>query len=263
VSLVSEALKKAEREAAARAARGGGPPQPFEAPLQPYRAPRASRFHASRWTLVGGLLLIAGLALGWWSTARKASVKGVVRATPEALAAPAPTHPATTRETTQGATAAQQVPAPLAQAISSPGVEPAAVSGPEGTSESTLTEPARPPLPKTTQQQPPPSPSASAPRALPTPAPPAPAAPAAAAARPAAKPSGGPGEYLRRVDFADGSSLELGGIVYSEAAPFCYLNGRLVGIGEFVLGRRIDRIERDKVVLTGDDGTLVLRLKPN
>jgi hypothetical protein len=66
---------------------------------------------------------------------------------------------------------------------------------------------------------------------------------------------------LRRADFADGTSLELGGIVYSEAAPFCYLNGRLVGVGEFVLGRRIDRIERDKVVLSGDDETIVVRLK--
>ena len=82
-----------------------------------------------------------------------------------------------------------------------------------------------------------------------------------APAAPAKKPSSGPGDYLRKVEFADGSSLELGGIVYSEAAPFAYLNGRLVGVGEFVLGRRIDRIERDKVVLSGDDGTIVLRLK--
>jgi hypothetical protein len=85
----------------------------------------------------------------------------------------------------------------------------------------------------------------------------------ASPATPASKVSKGSGDYLRKAVFADGTSLELGGIVYSEAAPFCYLNGRLVGIGEFVLGRRIDRIERDKVVLTGDDGTIVLRLKPN
>lgn len=71
----------------------------------------------------------------------------------------------------------------------------------------------------------------------------------------------GPGDYLRRVDFPDGSKLELGGIVYSEASPFAYLNGRLVGVGEFVEGRRIDRIERDKVILSGDAGTITLRLK--
>lgn len=70
-----------------------------------------------------------------------------------------------------------------------------------------------------------------------------------------------PGDYLQRVDFADGSKLELGGIVYSEASPFAYLNGRLVGVGEFVEGRRIDRIERDRVILSGDAGTVTIRLK--
>lgn len=73
----------------------------------------------------------------------------------------------------------------------------------------------------------------------------------------------GPGDYLRRADFSDGTSLDLGGIVYSEASPFAYINGRLVGVGEFVLGRRIDRIERDRVILSGDAGTITLRLKAN
>ena len=44
MSLVSEALKKAEREAAAREARGRDQPVPFEAPLQPYRSRRGARF---------------------------------------------------------------------------------------------------------------------------------------------------------------------------------------------------------------------------
>ena len=44
MSLVSEALKKAEREAAAREAREKGQPAPFEVPLQPYR----SRLRATR-----------------------------------------------------------------------------------------------------------------------------------------------------------------------------------------------------------------------
>ena len=38
MSLVSEALKKAEREASARDAQARGAPAPFDAPLQPYRA---------------------------------------------------------------------------------------------------------------------------------------------------------------------------------------------------------------------------------
>ena len=73
--------------------------------------------------------------------------------------------------------------------------------------------------------------------------------------------SNGSGDYLRSVEFADGTALELGGIVYSEASPFAYLNGRLVGVGEFVLGRRIDRNDRDKVILSGDSGEIILRLK--
>lgn len=73
--------------------------------------------------------------------------------------------------------------------------------------------------------------------------------------------SKGSGDYLRSVEFADGTKLELGGIVYSEASPFAYLNGRLVGVGEFVLGRRIDRIERDRVLLSGEAGEITLRLK--
>ena len=39
------------------------------------------------------------------------------------------------------------------------------------------------------------------------------------------------------------------------------MNGRLVGVGEFVLGRRIDRIDRDKVLLSGEGGEITLRLK--
>jgi hypothetical protein len=111
-------------------------------------------------------------------------------------------------------------------------------------------------LPKTTLTAPQPQPSASEP-ALPK-------AAAAAAARssPAAESTViAPGDYLRRVDFPDGSKLELGGIVYSETSPFAYLNGRLVGVGEFVEGRRIDRIERDRVHLSGDAGAITLRLK--
>jgi hypothetical protein len=66
---------------------------------------------------------------------------------------------------------------------------------------------------------------------------------------------------LRGVEFADGTKLELGGIVYSETAPFAFLNGRLVGVGEFVLGRRIDRIDRDKVLLSAKAVRSRLRLK--
>ena len=107
---------------------------------------------------------------------------------------------------------------------------------------------ATPPLPKTALKPSPSLPSASESRAAKTSA-------------PAKVVSQGSGDYLRSVEFADGSKLELGGIVYSETSPFAYLNGRLVGVGEFVLGRRIDRIERDRVMLSGEGGEIILRLK--
>jgi hypothetical protein len=59
VSLVSEALKKAEREAAARDARAKGQPAPFESPLQPYRSRYAGGRNRS---LVAALALVAGAA---------------------------------------------------------------------------------------------------------------------------------------------------------------------------------------------------------
>ena len=109
-----------------------------------------------------------------------------------------------------------------------------------------------PSLPKTALKPSPSPPSVSEPAA---------SNPAALPAAPAKAVSQGSGDYLRSVEFADGSKLELGGIVYSETAPFAYLNGRLVGVGEFVLGRRIDRIERDRVLLSGEGGEIILRLK--
>lgn len=105
-------------------------------------------------------------------------------------------------------------------------------------------------------RRPSPAPSASEPRA----AEPAAKRPAEPAKHPAGRFTGS-GDYLRQVELEDGAKLELGGIVYSEAAPFAYLNGRLVGVGEFVEGFRIDRIERERVFLSGDAGSLSLRLK--
>ena len=119
-------------------------------------------------------------------------------------------------------------------------------------SEPTAPPLARLPLPKTTLGPPPASPSVSEPTD---------SKPAALPPAPAKEVSQGAGDYLRSVEFSDGTKLELGGIVYSEAAPFAYLNGRLVGVGEFVLGRRIDRIDRDKVILSGEGGEIILRLK--
>jgi len=280
VSLVSEALKKAEREAAARDARAKGQPAPFESPLQPYRSRHTggrNRTLVAALALVGGAAAIAIALLLLRPTERKeAPVMEKTAATPDARAL--------AKDGTAGVTEGlavptafpdvQQAPAPGRSVGSNPFARPQSTPRPNAqmdpllkvaptppspasaapptmpnASEPTAPPLTTPPLPKTTQRPPPPSPSVSEP-----PAPQEITAPAKAR-------SNGSGDYLRSVEFPDGTKLELGGIVYSETAPFAYLNGRLVGVGEFVVGRRIDRIDRDKVLLSGDGGEITLRLK--
>jgi hypothetical protein len=55
--------------------------------------------------------------------------------------------------------------------------------------------------------------------------------------------------------------LELEGIVYSEGSPTALINGRVVGPGGYVEGYTVVRIERDRVELKGDDGSIILTLK--
>jgi hypothetical protein len=257
VSLVSEALKKAEREAAARDARGKGQPPPFEAPLQPYRARRSGGTRMPLFAALGAGAALVTLALMWWSSPQKAPASGD-RPAASALAgtSAATSVSAPERSSLEPRAGAQPSPpsAPVTPGLATAATAPAPAA--PSASEPPATPPATPPLPKATAG------TTSKPPNAREPAAPRPSAPLAAAAPATAiVTTFGPGDYLRRVDFPDGSKLELGGIVYSETSPFAYLNGRLVGVGEFVEGRRIDRIERDKVILSGDAGTLTLRLK--
>ena len=56
--------------------------------------------------------------------------------------------------------------------------------------------------------------------------------------------------------------LELGGIAYSETAPFAYLNGRLLRVGETAAGYTLVAIERDHVIVRGPMGELTIRSRP-
>jgi hypothetical protein len=67
---------------------------------------------------------------------------------------------------------------------------------------------------------------------------------------------------VRSVDLPDGSKLTLGGIAYSDTAPFAYLNGKLLKVGEETGGYTLVAIERDSVRVRGAAGELTLRLKP-
>ncbi len=249
MSLVSEALKKAEREAAARTAREQGLPVPLDAPLQPYRARRSGRGSARSLGLIsvvlGGAAAIAiAVLLARPAPERTAPIK---EGTPESSASAVAPAPA---KTPAPAAAAREVPPASGEPspVAASSVPPASTAAPSA-SESIPALASTHPLPKTASQPPPSAPSASE------------SEPQKAASPPPAAAGGRARDFYRRVDFADGTKLELGGIVYSEAAPFAYLNGRLVGIGELVEGYRIDRIERERVHLSGDAGEITLRLK--
>lgn len=248
MSLVSEALKKAERESAARTAREQGLPVPLDTPLQPYRARRSGRGSARSsgpiLALLGGAAAIA-LAVFFARPAleRKAPNKKATPETSASAVAPAPAATPATAPAVQEVPASTSAPSPVAI---SP-VSPSSTSAPSASEPSPAPQSTHP-LPKTASQPPPSAPSTSEP-------------PSPRASPPPAAASGRARDFYRRVDFADGTKLELGGIVYSEAAPFAYLNGRLVGVGELVEGYRIDRIERERVHLSGDAGEITLRLK--
>ncbi len=83
------------------------------------------------------------------------------------------------------------------------------------------------------------------------PAPPAPHPPRAPASR----------TYSGSVTLAGGEKIELGGIAWSEEEPRALLNDRIVGVGGYVDGYSVSKIETDRVVLEKDGATIVLTVK--
>lgn len=226
MSLVSEALKKAEREAAAREAREKGLPAPLETPLQPYRARRGQRGRRALAPLAALLAGAAAVALvvflarpGTEKPAASGREAGNRVSTPPA-ATSAPLENAESKEAPPSLAATEAVQA----AASTTNATPVANAGP----------------------------GATAPRA---------GADSGTREKPPIR-DRGVREYVRRVDLPDGTKLELGGIAYSEAAPFAYLNGKLLAVGEGTAGYTLVRIERELVVVRGERGDLTLRLKP-
>ena len=57
-----------------------------------------------------------------------------------------------------------------------------------------------------------------------------------------------------------GGKIELGGIVYSDTSPVAVLNGRVLGVGAVVEGFTIVAIEENRVELKNDERTIVLTL---
>ncbi|HEX4438971.1 MAG TPA: hypothetical protein VH854_02805 [Thermoanaerobaculia bacterium] len=67
--------------------------------------------------------------------------------------------------------------------------------------------------------------------------------------------------YKGKVALPDGGSVELGGIVWSEADPRALVNDRVVGVGAYVEGYTIERIEEDRVVMEKDGKRITITVK--
>ena len=247
MSLVSDALKKAERDAARREAHEKGLPEPLLAPGQPFRARRRAPSAALVLPLVAAALAIAALA--WFALGRRASPPAVGAAAPAAI------------EETPVTGAAAEAPAGPAGVVTPESPSGSVAAGPEGGS-----GPARGTAP--TPEPPAAAQSPHEANRRPEPAPPsleplAPSATTAAQPAPAAAPAAVSAErvFVRTAVLADGSEIRLGGIAWAATAPLAYLNGRLLGVGEFAGAWRVERIERERVVLAGDAGRLVLNLR--
>jgi hypothetical protein len=251
VSLVSEALKKAERDAAAREAREHGLPVPLETPMQPYRARRGQRRGTGArlgLAVAGGAAVLALAVLIARAALEERSANKGGTGSPSAPALTAPSAEASAPPA--ASPASSPIPSAPATAASPPLVSPQSASGPAATPPSEG-EPRTPassysPLPKTASDEPEARPSEREPTPL--------SGPPVATAKVR--------EFVRRIDFPGGSKLELGGIAYSENAPFAYLNGKLLKVGEGTSGYTLVKIERDHVVVSGEAGNLMIRLKP-
>ncbi len=248
MSLVSDALKKAQRDAAAREARDKGLPPPLAMPTQPFRARR--RRAAAPWAAIASATLLVATAAGlffWTKSGERVALPQAQREeAPEkgkpAVAAPAASPRPAVTPAPFGAAAAPATPSMEAfQPVPAPATAP-------------RTATAATPAPPSMEAFPTPSPAATVS-----------ASPPAAAARAVAPPPAArgpePATFVREATLADGTRLRLGGIAYSDAAPLAYLNGKLVGVGERVESCRVERIERGGVALDCPGAPVVLTLK--
>jgi len=66
---------------------------------------------------------------------------------------------------------------------------------------------------------------------------------------------------VREATAADGRTLSLGGIAWSDSGPFALVNGRVLAAGERIEGFQVTEIQREWVRLEDDGETIVLRLR--
>lgn len=262
MSLVSDALKKAQRDAALREAREKGLPEPLVTAAHPFRAKRAGA-RALPVTLALAAILLAAAGV-YFLRFRNQDQDGGLPVKREASSGAA-------AEVARAAPGPPPLRAPAAPPSAASSLEPLAVAPDAVPTEGRADDPP----PAAPQREPAPEAARTA-SAGAAPTPPTPAtevagkpiaggtpgtAPAAPPPAPQAQVQEGERVFVRVARLDDGTEIRLGGIAWSEVAPLAYLNGKLLGVGESVAGRRVARIDRDRVRLEGAGSALVLTLR--
>jgi hypothetical protein len=231
MSLINEALKRAKHETIRREAAQKGVPLPVLG-----HAPRRSP-----WTLV---------ALGALGAALAASLIALFmlyreQAPPAARPEPTPVAESQVEPGAQATTIPVPVPTPIEA--------PPATSSDAAVSE---IEPRPDPIPTTPSTAPMPELSLTVIED-----------PLAAGVSPTEiEPAGAPIDpagttYMHRAVLADGVTLELGGIAWSEFDPIALINGKAVGQGERVNGYLVVQIDPQQVEMRGEVGSIFIRIK--
>lgn len=270
MSLIDEALKRAQEEAARRDPAGAGRKAHRWAagPVFLRRRPPPALVA----TIVAASLG-AGLGLGFWIFSRPATPE---RVTPERVVGAAATPPEVAE------TAGAGVPAAPAGENGPAAAEPP--SGAAGRSPEATPEPSLPPVTQASS-----SPAAAAQEAPATGGRPAPATTPMAgsgravavsrkeAERPAGRSTSQPDHrpphpaaettagadhtFHRQATVGGGVTLSLQGIAFSPENPVAVINGQITGAGEAVAGWTVVEVLADRVRLKGPDGEVTLLLK--
>jgi hypothetical protein len=231
VSLINEALQRARAEAARQQAaqlQGSAPPPAFQP--APMRRRERSLALLGAMAGLGVSVLVGGLFLLWRETRVEPKVSAIVKPAPAAVE-PSPTTGAETRSPTPNESPQRQATAQPHSVVATSRVaqEPSPVTRvPAALSPNPASAPATKAVEPTTV----------APKSI-------------------ASASNAPGNT---VTLPNGAHIELGGIIWG-ADPIAMLNGKPLGVGEYIEGLAVVRIERARVALRGDAGTFVLDLR--